>query len=135
MYKPRVLFLVAEWAISLFLVDLHSHVGVLSVPATRGTFDVNSAHGPVLPYLRSIDGFNTHDDAFELAIAGGVTSAQVLPGSGNAIGGQAFVVKLRKTRERSPTSMVIEPPYSLNGSTEDPDSPFRWRHMKYVRGF
>ena len=67
-------------------VDLHSHVGLLSSPATHGAFDVNSPHGPVLPWLRSIDAFNTHDDAFELAIAGGVTSAQVLPGSGNAIG-------------------------------------------------
>lgn len=51
-----------------------------------GTFDVNSKNGPILPWLRSIDALNTHDDAFELAIAGGVTSAQVLPGSGNAIG-------------------------------------------------
>jgi hypothetical protein len=36
--------------------------------------------------LRSIDAFNTHDDAFRLSISGGVTSAQILPGSGNAIG-------------------------------------------------
>lgn len=32
---------------------------------------MDSPNGPVLPYLRSIDGFNTHDDAFQLAIAGG----------------------------------------------------------------
>lgn len=51
-----------------------------------GAFDVNSPNGPIVPWLRSIDAFNTHDDAFELAIAGGVTSAQILPGSGNAIG-------------------------------------------------
>ena len=67
-------------------MDLHSHVGLLSAPFTRGTFDVNSPNGPILPWLRSIDGFNTHDEAFALAVAGGVTSAQVLPGSGNAIG-------------------------------------------------
>lgn len=47
---------------------------------------MNSKNGPVLPWLRSIDAFNTHDDGFELAVAGGVTSAQILPGSGNAIG-------------------------------------------------
>jgi hypothetical protein len=51
-----------------------------------GANDVNSKYGPILPWLRSIDGFNTHDDSFELAMAGGVTSAQVLPGSANAIG-------------------------------------------------
>jgi hypothetical protein len=51
-----------------------------------GANDLNSKRGPILPWLRSIDGFNTHDDAFELAMAGGVTSAQILPGSANAIG-------------------------------------------------
>ncbi|KAI0080817.1 hypothetical protein K474DRAFT_1636767 [Panus rudis PR-1116 ss-1] len=116
------------------LVDLHSHVGLLSAPFMRGTFDVNSPNGPVLPWLRSIDAFDTHDDAFELAIAGGVTSAQVLPGSGNAIGGQAFMVKLRKTAERSPTSMIIEPPHTLNDSDPDPNAPLRWRHMKQACG-
>lgn len=83
-------------------VDLHSNLGVLSSPMTTGLFfiyfwlpdrlrnlganDLTSKHGPVLPWLRSIDGFDTHDDSFELAIAGGVTSALILPGSANAIG-------------------------------------------------
>ncbi|EMD40496.1 hypothetical protein CERSUDRAFT_130402 [Gelatoporia subvermispora B] len=116
------------------LVDLHSHVGVLSVPATGGTFDVGSRHGPTAPWLRSIDGFNTHDDAFKLAIAGGVTSAQVLPGSGNAIGGQAFVFKLRKTPDRSATAMIVEPPHTLNGTERDPSAPLHWRHMKQACG-
>ncbi|GJE84554.1 composite domain of metallo-dependent hydrolase [Phanerochaete sordida] len=116
------------------LVDLHSHVGLLSAPFTAGAFEVNSIHGPALPWLRSIDGFNTHDLAFELAIAGGVTSAMVLPGSGNAIGGQAFMMKLRKTKERSPTSMIVEPPHTLNGTVPDPDLPLRWRHMKQACG-
>lgn len=50
------------------------------------TFELNSPAGPIVPWLRSIDGIHTHDDAYELAIAGGVTSAQILPGSANAIG-------------------------------------------------
>ncbi|KAH9921901.1 uncharacterized protein B0H18DRAFT_1086033 [Fomitopsis serialis] len=115
------------------LVDLHSHVGLFSAPFMRGAFDVNSRHGPVLPWLRSIDAFNTHDDAFMLAIAGGVTSVQVLPGSGNAIGGQAFMFKLRKTSDRSPTSMILEPPHSLNGTEAGRDQPMRWRHMNVRR--
>ena len=53
-------------------MDLHSHVGLLSAPFLSGAFDVNSAHGPILPWLRSIDAFNTHDEALQLAIAGGV---------------------------------------------------------------
>ena len=51
-----------------------------------GATDLNSPNGPILPWLRSVDGLNTHDDAYELAMAGGVTSAQVLPGSSNVIG-------------------------------------------------
>jgi hypothetical protein len=51
-----------------------------------GATDLNSPNGPILPWLRSVDGLNTHDEAYELAMAGGVTSAQVLPGSSNVIG-------------------------------------------------
>ena len=39
-----------------------------------------------MPWLRSIDAFHTHDAGFQLALAGGVTTVQVLPGSANAIG-------------------------------------------------
>ncbi|KAF9012657.1 carbohydrate esterase family 9 protein [Cyathus striatus] len=117
------------------LVDLHSHLGILSTPVLTGAFELNSRNGPILPWLRSIDAMNTHDDAYELAIAGGVTSAQILPGSGNAIAGQAFVIKLRKTKERTPSSMIIEPPHSLNGSDLLYEySPFRWRHLKQASG-
>jgi hypothetical protein len=47
-------------------------------------------------------------------------------------GGQAFMVKLRRTMERSPSSMIIEPPHTLNGSVVDHESGLRWRHMKYA---
>ena len=47
-------------------------------------------------------------------------------------GGQAFVMKLRPTAERSPTSMLLEPPFTLNGSHVTNGELPRWRHMKYV---
>ncbi|OAX43328.1 composite domain of metallo-dependent hydrolase [Rhizopogon vinicolor AM-OR11-026] len=116
------------------IVDLHSHLGVDSAPALNGASDTNSRKGPVLPWLRSLDGLNTHDDAYRLSISGGVTTANVLPGSANAIGGQAFVIKLRPTTERSPSSMLLEPPYTLNGTHVDPTLPPRWRQMKHACG-
>jgi imidazolonepropionase-like amidohydrolase len=70
----------------LAVVDMHSHLGVYSAPALSGASDGNSRHGPVLPWMRSVDGLNTHDDAYALSVAGGITSALVLPGSANAIG-------------------------------------------------
>ncbi|KAG1899770.1 uncharacterized protein F5891DRAFT_1036409 [Suillus fuscotomentosus] len=116
------------------IVDLHSHIGVGSVPELNGASDTNSRKAPILPWLRSIDGLNTHDASYELAIAGGVTTAQILPGSANDIGGQAFIMKLRPTAERSPSSMLLEPPYTLNGSHFDHSLTPRWRHMKHACG-
>ncbi|KAJ7678491.1 carbohydrate esterase family 9 protein [Mycena rosella] len=112
------------------IVDIHSHLGDASSPELSGAIDDNSSNGTIQPWLRSLDGLNTHDDSYPLSIAGGITTALILPGSGNAIGGQAFAIKLRKTQERSSTSMVLEAPYQINSSFPDPTLPPRWRHMK-----
>ncbi|KAF7355475.1 Carbohydrate esterase family 9 protein [Mycena sanguinolenta] len=113
------------------LVDLHTHLGLISAPFTTGAFDAVSTKGPILPYLQNIDGLNTHDDGFQLAVAGGVTSVQILAGSTNHIAGQTVVVKLRQTAEGSPLSMVLEPPENLNRSV---DGSTRWRHLQQACG-
>ncbi len=118
--------------IGLRIVDMHSHLGVDSLPELTGSGDTNSLKGLILPWLRSLDGLNTHDEAYHLTRSGGVTTANVLPGSADAIGGQAFTIKLRPTAERSPSSMILEPPHGLNGSEIDPTLPPRWRQMKLV---
>lgn len=46
-------------------------------------------------------------------------------------GGQAFTIKLRSTTEKSPSSLLVDPPYGLNGTQVDYNIPPRWRHMKY----
>ena len=61
-------------------------MGVGSSPWLEGALDVNSYHGPIVSWLRAIDGINTHDISYELAAAGGVTTSLILPGSANAIG-------------------------------------------------
>ncbi|KAJ7182418.1 hypothetical protein C8R43DRAFT_1116061 [Mycena crocata] len=120
-----------KW-ISPGIVDAHSHLGVYSAPELNGASDGNSHKSPILPWLRSIDGLNTHDDAYRLAIAGGVTTAQILPGSANNIGGQAFLIKLRPTAERSVQAMLFEPPLTLGLNSSD-GRP-KWRHMKHACG-
>ncbi|KIK67367.1 hypothetical protein GYMLUDRAFT_37473 [Collybiopsis luxurians FD-317 M1] len=121
--------------VSPSLVDIHSHLGDASSPALEGSEDDNSLKGTILPWMRSLDGLNTHDDSYRLSISGGVSTSLVLPGSADAIGGQAFVIKLRKTAERSPSSMLLEPPYHINGSGPlDASLPPRWRHMKHACG-
>lgn len=118
------------------IFDMHSHIGVDSYPALSGASDTNSVQAPILPYLRSLDAINTHDLAYKLTIAGGVTTSLILPGSANNIGGQAFVVKLRNTTERTPDSMVLEMPYNVaEAGVEWPeDEPPRWRHAKHACG-
>lgn len=68
------------------IVDIHSHLGDAAAPELEGALDDNSIHGTAQPWLRSLDGLNTHDDSYRLSIAGGVTTSLVLPGSANAIG-------------------------------------------------
>ncbi|PVF97468.1 hypothetical protein CPB86DRAFT_807236 [Serendipita vermifera] len=116
------------------IFDMHSHIGVYSSPDLQGASDGNSLKGPAQPWLRSLDGLNTHDESFRLSIAGGVTTSLILPGSADAIGGQAFAIKLRPTAERSPSSMVLEPPFTMNSSAKSPLLPHRWRHMKHACG-
>ncbi|KAF9241518.1 carbohydrate esterase family 9 protein [Melanogaster broomeanus] len=112
------------------IVDLHSHMGDDSLPELSGSDDYYSPKAAVAPWARSLDGLNTHDLSYELSTAGGITTALVLPGSAGVIGGQAFPIKLRKTTERSPTSMLIEPPFNINTSFPDFSTTPRWRHLK-----
>ncbi|KAL5535125.1 hypothetical protein ACEPAF_3219 [Sanghuangporus sanghuang] len=117
------------------IVDLHSHLGVFPVPMLYGAIDGSSQNGITQPWLRALDGLNTHDDTYKLALAGGVTSALILPGSSNDIGGQGFTIKLRPTKERTPSSMLLEPPFTLNDTDKvDWSLPPRWRQMKHACG-
>ncbi|TFK91321.1 composite domain of metallo-dependent hydrolase [Polyporus arcularius HHB13444] len=122
-----------QW-VSPGIVDLHSHLGVDNVPELRGASDTNSRKGPVLPWLRALDGLNTRDEAYKLSVSGGVTTSLVLPGSANAIGGQGAVIKLRPTADRAPTGMLLENPYEKNSSVYDPTVNFRFRQMKHACG-
>lgn len=68
------------------IIDIHSHLGDAPSPSLDGAEDDNSLKGTIQPWLRSLDGLNTHDDAYPLSVSGGVTTALILPGSANAIG-------------------------------------------------
>ncbi|KAJ7474692.1 hypothetical protein FB451DRAFT_274443 [Mycena latifolia] len=120
-----------KW-VSPGIIDAHSHLGVGSAPGLSGASDGNSHKAPILPWLRSIDGINTHDLAYRLSMSGGVTTAQIVPGSANNIGGQSFLIKLRPTAERSTSSMLLEPPHTL--FLNESDGRPRWRHMKHACG-
>jgi imidazolonepropionase-like amidohydrolase len=79
------------------LIDSHSHLGLGS---SFGVTEDNEMTDPVTPQLRVIDsihpeGSGPDKDQFRNALAEGVTTVIVRPGSGNVIGGQSAVLKLR----------------------------------------
>ena len=81
------------------LIDTHSHMGVYAVPQVAATADGNEMTDPTTPYVFSEHAFWPQDPAIRHAVAGGVTTILVLPGSGNVIGGRAVTLKLRPRRE------------------------------------
>jgi imidazolonepropionase-like amidohydrolase len=68
------------------LVDTHSHLG-------RG--DGGDRSGPTHPDVRILDALDARDPGFRRALAGGITTVNVMPGSGLLISGQTAYLKLR----------------------------------------
>lgn len=81
------------------LIDTHSHLGVYASPHVEGTADGNEMTDPTTPYVFSEHAFWPQDPGLSRALAGGITSLQILPGSGNVIGGRAVSFKLRPRLE------------------------------------
>jgi imidazolonepropionase-like amidohydrolase len=77
------------------LVDTHSHIGIYPRPHVLANSDGNEMSGPVQSVLRALDAIYPDDPGIRMAVAGGVTTANIMPGSGNVIGGQTVYVKLR----------------------------------------
>ncbi len=69
------------------IIDCHAHI------ATQG--GLNEGSQSVTPEVRVSDTLNPDDIAIYRALAGGTTTANILHGSANTIGGQNAVIKLR----------------------------------------
>ncbi len=76
------------------IIDTHSHMGVYASPGFSAHADGNEAVGPNTAYARAADGYWPQDPNFERARAGGITTAQILPGSANLFGGRSLTVRL-----------------------------------------
>jgi imidazolonepropionase-like amidohydrolase len=94
------------------LVDTHSHIGIWSRPHVPANNDGNEGSGAVQGGLRALDAIQPDDPGIKMAVAGGVTTANIMPGSGNVIGGQTVYVKLRG---RTIEDMRLTPAKVLGG--------------------
>jgi imidazolonepropionase-like amidohydrolase len=75
------------------IIDNHSHLGVYPSPGTRSHSDGNEMTGPVTAEVWAEHSIWPQDPGFQRALAGGVTSLQILPGSANLFGGRSVTVK------------------------------------------
>ncbi len=68
------------------LVDSHSHIG---------NGDGGDASSALHPDVRIFDAIDVHSDTFKKARAGGITTVNIMPGSGHLMSGQTIYLKLR----------------------------------------
>ncbi|MBQ61263.1 MAG: amidohydrolase [Gammaproteobacteria bacterium] len=75
------------------IIDVHSHLGDYPSPGYAPHSDGNEMTAPVTAGVWAEHSVWPQDPQFPLALAGGVTTLQVLPGSANLFGGRSVVVK------------------------------------------
>ncbi|NNF17959.1 MAG: amidohydrolase family protein [Gammaproteobacteria bacterium] len=94
------------------LIDTHSHLGVYASPGVRAHSDGNEMTNPVTAEVWAEHSVWPQDPGFATALAGGVTSLQILPGSANLFGGRS--VTLKNVPSRTMQGMKFpDAPYGL----------------------
>ena len=91
-------------------VDAHCHIGLDNEGMGWEGRDYNEIVDPLTPQMRAIDSINPQDEAFGLALQGGVTAACTGPGSANVVGGTFVAIKLSGKRV---DNMIIKNPLAM----------------------
>ncbi len=94
------------------LIDVHSHLGVYPAPSVAALSNGNELTNPNTAQVWAEHSIWPQDPEFGLALAGGVTTIEILPGSGNLFGGRGVVV--RNVSSRTVQGMKFpRAPYAL----------------------
>lgn len=94
------------------IIDVHSHLGVYPSPSVESHADGNEMTNPVTAQVWAEHSVWPQDPGFQAARAGGITTLQILPGSGNLIGGRG--VTLRNVPSESVQGMKFpDAPYGM----------------------
>ncbi|WP_052848036.1 amidohydrolase [Streptomyces avicenniae] len=101
-----------RWVVPGF-VEAHGHIGVHEEGEGWAGNDTNEMTDPNGARMRALDAINPADTGFKDALAGGVTSAVIKPGSGNPIGGQTVALKCWG---RSVDEMLVRQPVSVKSA-------------------
>ncbi|THZ82444.1 hypothetical protein D6C88_06124 [Aureobasidium pullulans] len=106
------------------IVDTHSHAGLGSLGNLQ--HDENELSSDITPYVKSLDSLDPLHPEIQWIKSGGVTTSLLLPGSGNNIGGEAFLVKFAVGKDGGRAEL------SQQDMLADPDHT--WRYMKNACG-
>ncbi len=94
------------------IIDIHSHLGDYASPGVKAHNDGNEITSPVTAEVYAEHGVWPQDPGFDEALAGGVTTLHILPGSANLFGGRG--VTLRNVPSRTVQGMKFpDAPYTL----------------------
>ncbi|KAK4514180.1 uncharacterized protein ATC70_001767 [Mucor velutinosus] len=110
------------------IIDMHSHMTVDSLGGLTASDDTNEMTSPTTPYVRVIDALSPTDPGLKVVASGGITTSLILPGSGNLMGGEAAVIKLRPVSTLSNQDMLI------GAGVSEEDQEIVWRYMKMACG-
>ena len=75
------------------IIDVHSHLGAYPSPSVDSTSDGNEMTAPNTAHVWVEHSVWPQDPQFGLALAGGVTTLHILPGSANLFGGRGVTLK------------------------------------------
>lgn len=92
------------WFLMPGIIDSHSHMAISG--------GVNEYSRSITPEVRIRDVIDSKDVALYRALAGGVTTARLLHGSANTIGGQDAVIKLRYGKP-APELLITDAPLGV----------------------
>jgi imidazolonepropionase-like amidohydrolase len=112
------------------IIDVHSHLGNYPSPSVVAHQDGNEVTGPVTAGVWAEHGVWPQDPGFSRALAGGITSLHILPGSANLFGGRG--VTLRNVPARTVQEMKFPgAPYTLKMACgENPKRVYGNRNQK-----
>lgn len=111
-----------RWLLPGF-VDAHVHLGMHAEGEVGATADVNEMTDPVMAGVRALDAVDPNEPGWRDALAGGITTVNVNPGSGNPIGGQAVAMH---THGRTVDEMVLRAPSGVKSALgENPKTVYK----------
>ncbi|MGM0556390.1 MAG: amidohydrolase family protein [Myxococcota bacterium] len=112
------------------IIDTHSHLGVYPTPHVAAHMDGNEMTAPTTPDVSAAHGVWPQDPGFQKALAGGITSLQILPGSANLIGGRAVTLQMHPGISTEAMRFPQAPPGLKMACGENPKRVYGSRGQK-----